>query len=137
MAESITSLTNPYESSFTQATPVLPEAKAGGVRWRLAPSILLGVFGGIGLLLGIGFGGLSVYNLVLIFGNTELRDFVLKEKPSAFITLVFGPVLCLCWGCSWLCSSCCFWSRRWRKATIVLIFGTLALGAMMILPLPR
>ena len=137
VAESFASLTNPYESSFAQASPGPPENKPRVVRWRLAPTILLGVLGGIGLLLGVGFSGMSAYNLVLIFGNNDLREFVLTEKPSALITLVFGPVVCLCWGCSWLYSSRCFWNSRWRVATFMFIFGAAALGGMMNLPLPR
>ncbi|MCU0718778.1 MAG: hypothetical protein MUC83_03670 [Pirellula sp.] len=130
-------MTNPYESSCAQESPGLPEVKTRVVRWRLVPTILLSVFGGIGLLLGVGFGGMSAYNLILIFGNNELRDFVLIEKPSALITLVFGPVICLCWGCSWLYSSRCFWSRRWRVATFMFILGSAVLVGMMNLPLPR
>ena len=137
VAESFASLTNPYESSFAQASPGPPENKPRVVRWRLAPTILLGVLGGIGLLIGVGFSGMSAYNLVLIFGNNDLREFVLTEKPSALITLVFGPVVCLCWGCSWLYSSRCFWNSRWRVATFMFIFGAAALGGMMNLPLPR
>lgn len=130
-------MTNPYESSFTEASPGPLEIKTRVVRWRLVPTILLSVFGVIGLLLGVGFGGMSAYYLAMIVGNNELRDFVLTEKPSALITLVFGPVICVCWGCSWLYSSRCFWSRRWRVASFMFILGTAALGVMMNLPLPR
>ena len=135
--ESSASLTNPFESSFAQPTPELPKSKPRGVRWRLAPTILLGALGGIGLLLGIGFGCMSAYNLALILGNHELRDYVLTEKLSFLFTLVFGPIVCVCWGCSWIYSSSCFWNRRWRLATFLLIFGAVALAGMMNLLVPQ
>lgn len=137
VTESSASLNNPYESSFAKVTPEPSESKPRVVRWRLVPTILLAVLGGIGLLLGLGFGGMSAYNLVFIFGNNEIRDFVLTEKPSALITLIFGPVVCVCWGCLWLYSSSCFWNRRWRVATVMFILGAAALGGVMSLPLPR
>jgi hypothetical protein len=84
---------------------------------------LVGGLGIVGILYGVVFGVLSVYNLVMIASDNELRNFVWAEKPTDIFLLIFGTLLGFAWGSCWLYSSRCFWNCRWKRGTLVLVIG--------------
>lgn len=124
---------NPYETDATadESTTVVK-----AIRWRIAPALVLGILGMVGVVVAAIFAYLSMRNCLLIVQRPEFRDYMFS-KPSRFAYVIGAPVLCAAWGVTWICSARRIWQRRWRWALVFFIAGAVSLAAMVNLPIPK
>lgn len=124
---------NPYAVKQIPLESETPAPKQ--TRWRLAPTIFLGVLGAIGLAVGLLLGGATAFNLFMLAKDPEFREYLLSDS-RAWAFILGAPLLCTAWGATWIYSARCCWRRQWKRCLVSLIAGTVAIIAFVNLPVP-
>ena len=86
------------------APPAAPTAQR--TRWRLIPTVLLGIFGSL----------MCIGSAILL-----ITFFISANRPPA--RLLEPPGMMLLSGITWLVSAYCWWRRRWLMAIILTVIG--------------
>ena len=111
---------NPYESPGTTAQATR-RGTSGGFRWRLIPTVFLGIVGALILLFGIVTFGGNVWFRVFV-AEAGLLSSIVLDFVEAIAEILAGFGLCV--------ASRAFWRCRWRLAILaVIVSGIFAIGA--------
>lgn len=125
---------NPYESPVSEHL----ERDVPGVRWRIAPTLLLGTLGIVFTLVGLAFCGVTVsrastWGLDTIINSQLAFSLVAWMFASGFFFALGGV--------TWIYSARSFWKRSWLHAWIActagflcIALGVVAMGAAPVEP---
>ena len=122
---------NPYKSPQADISREAGLNKAGApppekrktLRWRVVPSALLWLFGGIFVVCGISF------LITFLFR-------ALSNHPDDALEILLGIAISiswLFWGIAWCVGSHMIWRRRWLVATLAVGFGVACLVGSLVI----
>lgn len=123
-------MSNPYEPSRESSTVESSGQSSRLVRWRLAPTLFFGTLGAVGTAVAILLLIACVPNIVRMWNDVEFRNYIFERKMGEFGLLLLSPPLTALWGISWLFSAKCFWQRRWKMASSMVIIGVVSLAVL-------
>lgn len=117
---------NPYQSprdeDCRRPDPPVSFLAFHAIRWRLAPAILFGVLGAVGVAVGLLLLFMLGVTVARALSDPDLRSFLMRTPEFVLVPLAW-TLLMTGWGLLWLVAARSFWYCRWKLAVVSLAIG--------------